>query len=208
MNKILKIVLAIVVLTGIFIAFKLIGPATRKPEDGFLYVKTGTSMEQLKQQLIDESILPRLTWFNIAEKFLNFDQVKPGKYKVGGGMSVVNLLRMLRNGSQTPVSFVITKLRTREQLAGKMGKAFEFDSTEAIGFLNNNDSLKPYDLDTNTVMGAILPLTYESKWNTTPMRSSANFMKLIKNSGRLKEDKKPLKRAFRYASDYIGVYCG
>lgn len=180
MNKLSKIVLGIVVLTGIFIAFKLIGPATQKPEDGFFYVKTGTSMEQLKQQLIDESILPGLTWFNIAEKFLSFDQVKPGKYKIDGGMSVVTLLRMLRNGSQTPVSFVITKLRTREQLAGKMGKAFEFDSIEAIRFLNSNDSLKPYDLDTNTVMGAILPLTYESKWNTTPEAVFGKFNEAYK----------------------------
>lgn len=181
MNKLLKIILAIIVLAGIFIVFKLIGPAAQKPEDGFLYVKTGTTMEQLKQQLTDESILPGLTWFNIAEKFLSFDEVKPGKYKVKAGMSVTGLLRMLRNGSQTPVNFVVTKLRTKEQLAGKMGKAFEFDSTAAIHFLNNNDSLKQYGLDTNTVMGAILPLTYENKWNTTPQAVFNKFNDAYQN---------------------------
>ncbi|MCH5720352.1 endolytic transglycosylase MltG [Niabella hibiscisoli] len=175
MNKLPKILFVIILLAGIFIAFKLIGPAAQKPEDGFLYVKTGTTMEQLKQQLTEEAILPGLTWFNIAEKFLSFDEVKPGKYKIDAGMSVVSLLRMLRNGSQTPVSFVITKLRTREQLAGKMGRAFEFDSTEAIRFLNNNDSLAQYGLDTNTVMGAVLPLTYENKWNTTPEAVFSKF---------------------------------
>ncbi len=181
MNKILKIFFLIILLAGIFIGFKLIGPAVQKPADGFLYVRTGTTMEQLKQQLTDEAILPGLTWFNIAEKFLSFNQVKPGKYKIESGMSVVGLLRMLRNGSQTPVNFVVTKLRTREQLAGKMGKAFEFDSTEAIHFLNNNDSLAQYGLDTNTAIGAVLPLTYENKWNTTPGAVFSKFDDAYKN---------------------------
>ncbi|MCH5597656.1 endolytic transglycosylase MltG [Niabella ginsengisoli] len=142
MKKIFKFFLLIALAIGAFAIFKLIGPAAKKPADGFLYIKTGTNMPQLKQQLVDEKILPGLTWFNVAEKFLSFENVKPGKYKVDGGMSVLNLLRMLRNGSQTPVKFVVTKIRTKEQLAGKMGKAFEFDSTAAISFLNNNDSLK------------------------------------------------------------------
>lgn len=162
-------------------AFKLLGPAAQKPADGFLYVRTGTTMNQLKQQLTDEGILTSLTWFDMAENFLSFSQVKPGKYKINQGMSVVNLLRMLRNGSQTLVNFVVTKLRTKEQLAGKMGKAFEFDSTEAIRFLNNNDSLSPYGLDTNTAMAAVLPLTYESKWNTTPEAVFAKFNDAYKN---------------------------
>src|SRR5690606_17934505 len=143
--------IAIAVLAA-FIAFKLLGPATQKPADGFLYIKTGTSMSRLQQQLTDEQILPGLTWFHIAEKFLSFDQVKAGKYKVDKGMSIISLLRMLRNGSQTPVNFVVTRLRTKEQLAGKMGRAFEFDSMTAIRFLANNDSLVKFDLDTNTVM--------------------------------------------------------
>ena len=43
-------------------------------------------------------------------------------------MSLVNLVRMLKNGQQTPVNFVITKIRTKEGLAPKIGNAFECDS--------------------------------------------------------------------------------
>lgn len=168
MSKFLKITLVIILIVIAFFTFKIIGPATKKTEDGFLYVKTGTTMPELRQQLVNEDILGSLTWFNIAEKFLSFDKVKPGKYKIDGGTSVLTLLRMLRNGSQTPVHFVVTKIRTKEQLAARMAKAFEFDSTTAISYLNNSDSLNQYGLDTNTVMAAVLPLTYENKWNTTP----------------------------------------
>ncbi|MBO9618621.1 MAG: endolytic transglycosylase MltG [Niabella sp.] len=159
------VVLGLIVL---FTAFQFFGPATHKTEKEFLLVKTGTTLERLQQQLVEQKFLSGLTWFNLASKAIGFTNVKPGRYKVPAGTSIVNLVRRLKNGSQTPVDFVITKLRTKEGLAGRMGKSFEYDSLQAIGFLNNDDSLRAYGLDSNTVMAAVLPMNYEAKWNTTP----------------------------------------
>jgi UPF0755 protein len=88
---------------------------------------------------------------------------------------------MLNNGRQMPVSFVITKIRTKEILAKRIGASFECDSLEMINFLNNPDSLKPYDLDTNTAIAAAMPLTYELKWNTTPGKIFRQFYAAWKN---------------------------
>jgi len=96
-------------------------------------------------------------------------------------MSVLNLVRMLKNGSQAPVNLVITKLRTKESLAQKLGNNFECDSLQVINFLNNPDSLKQYNLDTNTVMAAVLPLTYSIKWNSSPERIFEYFNIAYKN---------------------------
>jgi UPF0755 protein len=48
-----------------------------------------------------------------------------------------------------------------------------------INFLNNNDSLKKYGLDTNTVMSVVIPDTYTYFWNTTPQKV---FQKLYDGS--------------------------
>lgn len=162
------IIPAIIIVAILFCGYKFFGPTVNKPASGFLFVKTGSDIHSLQQQLLDEKMLGSITWFNLTEKILKIDRVKPGRYKIPAGMSIFNLVRMLRNGRQTPVDFVITKIRTKEQLAAKMGKDFEFDSLAAISFLNNNDSLRAYNFDSNTVMAAVLPLTYQSKWNTTP----------------------------------------
>lgn len=167
--------LIVLLLMALFLGFKFFGPATKKADQDFLYVKTGTTMEQLKKQLMDENFLGGLTWFNMAAQAVGFKNVKPGKYNVSAGTSVFTLARMLNNGSQTPVSFVVTKLRTKEGLAGKMGRSFEYDSATAIQFLNSNDSLANYGLDSNTVMAAVLPLTYEEKWNSSPRRLLDDF---------------------------------
>ncbi len=160
------IVIAAIVLTGGFLLFQFIGPAASKPEKEYLFIKTGSDLNSVKQQLLDENILRSLTWFNITTKVLNIHNIRPGKYEVPNGMSVLNLVRMIRNGSHTPVKFVVTKIRTKEQLAGRLSRAFEFDSLDAIHFLSNNDSLARYSLDSNTVMAAVLPLTYQSGWAT------------------------------------------
>ena len=50
-----------------------------------------------------------------------------------------------------------------------------------IQFLNNPDSLKLYGLDTNTVMAAAMPFTYNIKWNTTPGKIFQQFYTAYKN---------------------------
>jgi UPF0755 protein len=85
-------------------------------------------------------------------------------------MSVMDLVRMLKNGNQSPINLTITKLRTREDLAKKLGENFEFDPAQMAGFLSNKDSLSKYELDTNTVMTAIIPNTYTLTWNNSPSR--------------------------------------
>jgi UPF0755 protein len=91
-------------------------------------------------------------------------------------MSLLQIARMLRNGRQVPVNLVITKLRTKENLAALVGKKFETDSAAFDSFLGNNDSLKAFGLDTNTVMTAVFPNTYTYLWTTKP---SGIFKKLF-----------------------------
>jgi UPF0755 protein len=56
----------------------------------------------------------------------------------------------------------------KEDFARKLGQQFEFDSLAAFQFLTNNDSLKTFGLDSNTVMTAVMPDTYSFFWNSTP----------------------------------------
>jgi UPF0755 protein len=166
-KKILFSVLAVIVLIAGFTAWKFFGPAVLAPEKKFFYVSTGETYEGVKSGLNEQKIISGVTWFNWAAKMINYQNIKPGRYEIKNGMSLVSLARMLKNGQQTPVNFVITKIRTKEVLATRIGNAFECDSLQMINFLNSPDSLKEYGLDTNTVMVAAMPFTYTIKWNTT-----------------------------------------
>lgn len=173
-KKIILGILAGIILVAAFIAWKLFGPAISVKQEKYLYVRTGSSYEDVKKELVNSGFVSGTFWFDMSSKIVGYKKVKPGRYKVADGMSMTNLVRMLNNGSQTPVNFVITKIRTREVLASKIGAAFECDSLQMINFLSN-DSLRPYDLDTNTVMSVAMPFTYDIKWNTTPSKIFQQF---------------------------------
>ncbi len=151
-----------------YASWKFFGPTIEAKNGKFFYVHTGATFEQVKDSLIKTNVITSAFWFNKVAAYVNYDKnIMAGKYKINNGMSVVNLVRMLRSGRQTPVNFVITKLRTKEDLAKKIGDNFETDSVTVIHFLNNNDSVKQFNTDTNTVMSIIIPNTYVFTWNTS-----------------------------------------
>ncbi|MEJ7768695.1 MAG: endolytic transglycosylase MltG [Chitinophagaceae bacterium] len=171
MKKIVLILATIVMLTGLFLAWKIFGSATSfQATSKYLYISSrNATKEGILNQLQKDSMVSSTASFNwLAGRMNYWDKIKPGKYNIAAGNSVLTIIRLLRNGQQTPVNLVITKLRTKEDLASLAGKRFESDSLSMIDYLNSNDSLSKYNLDSNTVMTAVLPNTYTFFWNTTP----------------------------------------
>ncbi|KAA9038506.1 endolytic transglycosylase MltG [Ginsengibacter hankyongi] len=151
----------------IYGAWEFFGPTIQPPAKKFFYIHSGATYQQVKDSLKKNGIIGTGFWFDKVATYSHYDKnVKAGKYKITDGMSVVNLVKMLRNGRQSPVNLIITKLRTKEDLAKKIADNFETDSLTVINFLNNNDSVLQFDVDTNTVMTIIIPNTYTYTWNT------------------------------------------
>jgi UPF0755 protein len=167
-KKIIVSIIALLVLILGFAAWKFLGPTVATSNGEFFYIKTGSTYADVKQELVEKKYIKTGTWFGLASKMLGYKLAKPGRYKIKNGMSLLRLVQMLRNGSQTNVSFVITKIRTKEDFARKTGNMFECDSLQMISYLNDNESLKKYGLDSNTVMAAIMPYSYNLNWNITP----------------------------------------
>lgn len=168
MKKIILILVVLLITIGIYAAWQVFGPTVSNPENKYFYIRTGAGYEEVKRSLKEKKIITGTFFFNLVAKQVKYDrQVKAGKYEIKSGSSIISLLRMLKVGRQVPVRFVINKFRTREDFAGKAGQQFEFDSTEVIKFMSSNDSLAAYQLDTNTVMTAIIPNSYLFWWNVS-----------------------------------------
>ncbi len=97
-------------------------------------------------------------------------RLKPGRYEIKKGESLLNISRMLRNSRQSPVNLVINKLRTNEDVAGIIGKNFEADSVDVLSFINNDDSLAKLEVNSYNLMTLIIPNTYTIFWNTSAER--------------------------------------
>ena len=168
MKKTLRLVSILILVLVLFAAWKVFGPSVNIPDEKFLYIKTGETFGQVEDELVSKKIIASPRWFNWTAGAMKFTTVRAGKYEIKKNMSLFELIRMLKNGRQTPVKLVITKLRLKEDLARKLGQQFEFDSTAAFQFLTDNDSLKAFGVDSNTVMATVMPDTYSFHWNSSP----------------------------------------
>jgi UPF0755 protein len=61
-------------------------------------------------------------------------------------------------------------LRTKKDFAQLVGRRLETDEERFLEFINNNDSVKQFDLDTNTIMSLVIPDTYSYYWSTSPKK--------------------------------------
>lgn len=168
-KKIVLIFVLLLLLTGGFIVWKILGPGTSF--DGkkyFLYIRTGSNYNDLEQTLKKDRVIKSPGFFSlIAQKAGLPEKIKAGKYEIKQGESLFNIVRTLKNGKQSPVNLVITKLRTKEDFAKLAGRQLECDSLDIINYFTNNDSLKVFDLDSNAAMTVVIPNTYTFYWNTS-----------------------------------------
>jgi UPF0755 protein len=170
MKKLIGFIFLILILLLLFTAWKVFGPGVNVPEGKYFYIRTSSIYDSVTTNLVKNKIISNTAWFNFVAKQLKYKTIKPGKYEIKKGMSLFNLVRILKNDRQSPVNLVIIKFRTKEEFARRIGKEFETDSMKMISFLNNNDSLRHYDLDTNTWACVIIPDTYTYFWNSTPTK--------------------------------------
>jgi len=166
-NKI-KYIAFFILIVGIFFIWNIFGPTISAPKEKYFFLKTGSNYSEVKKSLKGKGIIKNSIFFDLLTTLKKYpEHIKPGRYEIADNSSLFNLIRMLNAGQQSPVRFVITKLRTKEDLASKIASNFDVDSLNAIRFLLSNDSLASYQLDTNTVMSVIIPNSYFFWWNSS-----------------------------------------
>jgi UPF0755 protein len=165
-KRIIVIGLIALSLFGCGIAGLLFAPLLHPPAETTLFVRTDDNFEDLMLQLKKAPWMRFTSTFEQIAKLTRLPRrLKPGRYDLESSLSLWGLVSQFRNAKRSEVRLVITKLRTKEDLASKIGKQFEADSAEIMKFLNSHDSLKKFDLDTNTAMTMVIPNSYLCWWH-------------------------------------------
>lgn len=170
MKKIFTTIIVIGILGVIVCACLLFAATTNfsEPTKSFIIQPKENSKNEVLDLLKKKYIVKSSFALSIAGDFLGiWKNLKPGKYEVKKGSSVLDIVRLLKNSKQAEVKLVINKLRLKEDFAKLIGKNFSTDSLQAIQFLSSNDSLKQFGVDTSTLFTIILSDTYSFYWNTS-----------------------------------------
>lgn len=166
---------ASIALVGAFIGFKyyqfIKAPNVHNVEttDPYFYIPTGSNFEDVLYLLKAKNLLLKENSFLwVAEKKNYIKNVKPGRYKLEPKMNNNELVNLLRSGAQTPVHVTFNNVKTIPDLAGKVSKYLEPDSTTMLRILQSDSVVKHYGFSNETFISMFIPNTYEFYWDTSP----------------------------------------
>lgn len=108
--------------------------------------------------------------WNTLEKIYPKRSIKTGYYEISPQNNTLEAFRKINNGLQTPVKLVINNVRTKEQLAGKIGLQLMLDSAEIAKALNDTSICGKYGYTAENFIAMFIPNTYEVYWDTNIKR--------------------------------------
>jgi UPF0755 protein len=148
----------------------------------YFYIPTGTTFDSFQKALLSTGYIRSRSTFEWTTRRMHFGKtVKPGRYLLKEGMTNRQLVNMFRAGRQEPVHVIISSARTREDLAGKIGRQLEPDSMKFLQLMKDGSFLKRFGLTPVTVFALFIPNTYDMYWNIS---AAGFFYRMYKENKR------------------------
>lgn len=150
---------------------------------GFIYLMPVSTLTETVAVNIDNDDTPDSVWVkidsaahprqlvglkSIATLAGYTKQVHTGHYEITKGINSLFLIRKLKNGRQDPLLLTIPEVRTKEQLAEKLGNRLMMSADSLLYYLNDSATCAQYQTDTANIIGLFIPNSYEVYWNITP----------------------------------------
>lgn len=168
--------LFIIALSSALVAKRTIFKPFNIEETSYIYIDKERNYENVISQL-KKANLPSEKMFRILSERMNYPtKIKTGRYAIENGMTMPDVIRMLRAGNQSPVKVTFNNMRTKENLAGRIAQQLMIDSLSLLNALYNEPEINALGFDENTIPAMFIPNTYEVYWDTG-VESFINRMK-------------------------------
>jgi UPF0755 protein len=133
-------------------------------------IPTGVGFEAVVDSLTEKGILEDEQIFRLFAERMAYVRhpMRAGRFEVVPGWNMIELIRHLRSGPQAPVSVVLTNERLPVDVAAKVSRFIEPDSTDLLGAMQDEDLIAQLGFEPATLMSLFIPNTYELYWNTSP----------------------------------------
>lgn len=139
------------------------------PGNAYLYVPTGATplqlTDSLKRFMVSETEDDFL-W--LARRKGLFRRIIPGRYRLKEGMRNFELVGLLRSGSQEPLRMTVPLVRTPAEMAGRLARKLEPDSSSWMRAFSDPTMLLQFQISPEQLFTIIIPETYDFYWNTSP----------------------------------------
>jgi UPF0755 protein len=157
-------ILALILYFAYILFFPNIFPRTE--EKAYLCIPDSSNYNDVQILLEKDAKIINMSAFKQVASLLHYGtKIRSGRYELKKGMTNFQLVRILRSGRQTPVRLTFNNIRTKEQLAARLGTQLMADSVSILVLMNDTAFLSQYGLTPNTAIAMFIPNTYEVFWN-------------------------------------------
>ena len=161
-----SITLLLIVAIAAFL-YSLVFKPIELTEEVYIYIDEERDYETVVDQLKEKVELPNEDVFRLLADRMNYpNMVKTGRYAIEDGMTMPDLIRALRSGSQVPINLTFNNIRTMENLAGRLSSQLMADSISILDVLNDTSVAAKYGFNEQTFGSMFIPNTYEVYWDT------------------------------------------
>ncbi len=142
------------------IGVSILNKKTINKESVELLVYPNASYEKIVKDLEDKNVIDKNsnTFAFIAKLRGLKDGVKSGRYLIESQTTILDLVKKLDNGLQTPVKLVINKVRLHEDFAKKVSQQLMLSENDILLAINQSE-------DSKNFFDRVVCNTYEVYWN-------------------------------------------
>ncbi|MPM16928.1 Endolytic murein transglycosylase [bioreactor metagenome] len=173
-KKIVLIILSVVLLAGAggvwYVYSKAFSNNVNLPAktEKIIFLPTGGNIQNIYDTLQKYDLLKNTGSFRMLAGYKNLEKkYKAGRYVIKAGMSNNALVNMFASGRQSPVKITFNNIRTREELAQRVGSQLECGKDALFEILNDEKTAEKYGLNKDNFLVIFIPNTYEIYWNTS-----------------------------------------
>ncbi|MDD4777992.1 MAG: endolytic transglycosylase MltG [Fermentimonas sp.] len=161
-------ILLLIVISATIYIYNAIFEPFDLPETVYIYIDEEKEYDYVVSQLEEKADLPDERIFHFLADRMNYpNRVKTGRYAIKSGMTMPDVIRLLRSGVQEPVNLTFNNIRTLENLAGRLSDQLMVDSLSLINVLNDSAVASGYGFNNQTFGAMFIPNTYQIYWDTS-----------------------------------------
>ena len=137
-------------------------------ESTYLYIDTDDDVDSVAQKVERQTKPESMRVFHLYAGLLNLkDKIRTGRYEVTPDLSMLNLIRNIRNHNEKPVMLVVPSTRTMDAMAGKLANQLMADSASIAQYLRDETNIKALGYTKESLPGMFIPNTYEVYWDVS-----------------------------------------
>jgi UPF0755 protein len=164
----LSTVLLVVLLVLFAGAYLLVSPNFVPDKTYYLYIYPDKNFDKLCRELVDSARCRHLRPFVFLAEYLDYpENMKTGRFAVTPGMNNLDILKMLRRGTQEPVRITFNNIRFIDDLAERLSEQLMVGNDELMALLGDSEYCRSMGFTPQTVHAMFIPNTYEIYWNVS-----------------------------------------